>query len=84
LNAVTVALSYSVAVNVLFPILSLILLPVGFVLLLLLLFAREVFLLQDAQLTSETAKNASISNCFIITAIVEVLVMHAKFILHFL
>jgi hypothetical protein len=67
LNAVTVALSNSVAVNVLLPILSLILFPVGFVLLL--LSDPEVLLLQEAQLISGTAKNKSISKCFIIVGL---------------
>jgi hypothetical protein len=67
LNAVTAALSYSVAVNVLFPILILILLPVGFVLLS--LSTAEVLLLQEAQLISDRAKNKSISKCFMIVVL---------------
>jgi hypothetical protein len=67
LNAVTVALSNSVAVHVLLPILSLILFPVGFSLLL--LSAPEVLLLQEAQLISDTAKNKSISKCFMIVGL---------------
>src|SRR5215204_621069 len=64
LNAIAAALSYRVAIKVLFPILSFILLPVGFVLLL--LSAGEVLLLQDAQLISDTARKASRKKCFII------------------
>lgn len=71
LKAVAVALSYNVALNVLLPILSLILLPVGLVLLLMLLFAAEAFLLQDAQLISDTVKNAKKSNCFMINVFVS-------------
>jgi hypothetical protein len=63
LNAVADGLSYRVAVNVLLPTAIFILLPVGFVLLL--LSVREVFLLQDAQLISDSAKNPSINNCLI-------------------
>jgi len=63
LNAVTVALSYSVAVKVLFPILIFILLPAEFVLLL--LADATVFLEQDAQLTKDTAKKARKSSRFI-------------------
>jgi len=58
-----VALSYSVAVKVLFPIFIFILLPVEFVLLL--LADVTVFLEQDAQLTRDTAKKATKSSRFI-------------------
>jgi hypothetical protein len=63
LNAVTVALSYSVTVKVLFPIFIFILLPVEFILLL--LVDVTVFLEQDAQLTRGTAKKARKSRRFI-------------------
>ena len=64
LNAVAVALSYNVAVNVLFPILIFILLPVEFKLS---LFATEAeFLEQVAQLAKDITKETRISNPFII------------------
>jgi hypothetical protein len=66
LNAVTVALSYRLAVNVVFPILSFILMPAGFVLL---VSACEVYLLQDAQPISDTAQSASVNRCFTITVL---------------
>jgi len=63
LNAVAVALSYSVAVKMLFPILIFILLPVGFVLLL--LSDVTVFLEHDAQLTRDTDRKTRKSSRFI-------------------
>jgi hypothetical protein len=67
LKAVTVSLSYSVAVNVLAPILSLILPPVGFVLLS--ISTAEVLLLQEAQLISDIVKNRSIIRCFMMVVL---------------
>jgi len=64
LNAVAVALSYNVAVNVLFPVLIFILLPVEFKLS---LFANKgEFLEQVAQLAKDIIKETRISNPFII------------------
>src|SRR5688572_1949506 len=68
LNAVAVALSYSVAVKVLVPILIFILLPVGFAswLLLFAVLVAVSFFSHDAQ--PERRKNeqkTSMSNCFI-------------------
>ena len=70
LNAVAVALSHNVAVNVLFPILIFILLPVEFKLS---LFANEgEFLEQVAQLAKDIIKETRISNPFIIYHLVYI------------
>jgi hypothetical protein len=64
LNAVAVALSYSVAVKVILPTIIFILVPIVFVLLFVSFF-DGTFLLQDAQLISDMAKNKSINKSFI-------------------
>src|SRR5688572_20611059 len=72
LNSVAVGLSYSVAVNVLSPILSLIVLPVDGILW---FSPGETFLLHDAQLISEIARKESRKKGLITPVLKRLLIM---------